>query len=82
MSRPEITGQTLAELSTNGPLVASVNETMTALKNGRAKTYELINSGQLESYLDGGARKILWSSIHNYIRRRLADEVDRRGRVA
>jgi hypothetical protein len=82
MSRPEVAGQKLAELNTTAPLVASVNETMATLKNGRAKTYELINSGQLESYLDGGARKILWSSIHDYIRRRLADEAERRGRSA
>jgi hypothetical protein len=50
--------------------------------DGLRPTYELINSGQLESYLDGGARKILWSSIHDYIRRRLADEAERRGRSA
>jgi hypothetical protein len=54
---------------------------MAALKNGRAKTYELINSGELESYLDGSSRKVLWSSIHAYIRRRLADEAARRDGV-
>jgi hypothetical protein len=39
MSRLEVAGQKLAELNTTAPLVASVNETMATLKNGRAKTY-------------------------------------------
>jgi hypothetical protein len=64
------------------PLVATVNETMAALKIGRAKTYELINSGQLKSYIEGTSRKILWSSIHDYIDRRLAAEAARRSRFA
>jgi hypothetical protein len=59
-------------------MVATVNETMAALKIGRAKTYELINSGQLQSYVEGASRKILWSSIHDYIERRLAEEAKRR----
>jgi hypothetical protein len=81
MAHPEIAGRDLAELKTTAPLVASVADTMAALKNGRAKTYELINSGELESYLDGSSRKVLWSSIHAYIRRRLADESARRDGV-
>ena len=65
------------------PIVASVNETMAALKIGRAKTYELINSGQLQSYVEGTSRKITWSSIHDYVERRLAEEAKRRdGRAA
>ena len=59
-------------------LVATVNETMAALKIGRAKTYELINSGQLQSYVEGTSRKITWSSIHDYVERRLAEEAKRR----
>jgi hypothetical protein len=65
-----------------GPLVASANETMLALKVGRAKLYELLNAGELESYLEGHSRKILWRSIHSYIERRLAAEATRRGRAA
>jgi hypothetical protein len=49
MPHPEVTGQ-----NTNGPFVATVNVTMAALKIGQAKTSELINSGELESYLGGG----------------------------
>jgi excisionase family DNA binding protein len=64
------------------PIVASVNETMTALKIGREKIYQLLNSGELESYRDGGSRKILWRSIETYVERRLAEEAKRRGSAA
>ncbi len=82
MQRYEVTDQKPVELKVRGPLVASVNESMAALQIGRARIYELINSSELESYLDGSARKILWSSIHSYIQRRLAAEAERRGRAA
>ncbi|MGY4370719.1 hypothetical protein ACVW1A_006784 [Bradyrhizobium sp. LB1.3] len=61
-------------------VVATVNETMTALKIGRAKIYELLNSGALESYLEGSSRKITWRSIDAYVLRRLEEEANRRGR--
>ncbi|OAF05821.1 hypothetical protein AYJ54_02735 [Bradyrhizobium centrolobii] len=64
------------------PIVASVNETMTMLKIGREKIYQLLNSGELESYREGGARKILWRSIEAYVERRLKQEAERRGRAA
>lgn len=59
-------------------LVATVNETMAALKVGRAKLYELLSSGELESYLEGSSRKITWRSIASYLERRLAAEEARR----
>lgn len=59
-------------------LVATVNETMAALKVGRAKLYELLNSGELESYLEGSSRKITWRSIAGYLERRLEEEEARR----
>jgi hypothetical protein len=61
-------------------VVATVNETMAALKIGRAKIYELLNSGALESYLEGSSRKITWRSIDVYVQRRLEEEAKRRGR--
>lgn len=72
----------MTESATNQPLVASPNQTMIALGIGRAKLYELINSEELESYVEGTARKILWNSIHALIKRRLAAEAARRGRAA
>jgi excisionase family DNA binding protein len=77
MARPEITGR-----DAGLPLVASPNQAMTALGIGRAKLYEKINAGELESYVDGGSRKILWDSIHAFIKRRLAEEAARRGKAA
>lgn len=59
-------------------LVATVQETMTVLKIGRAKTYELLNAGMLESYLEGSSRKITWRSIEAYVERRLHEEAVRR----
>lgn len=64
------------------PIVASVNETMAMLKIGREKIYQLLNSGDLESYREGGSRKILWRSIDRYVERRLAEEAERRGSAA
>ncbi|MCK1437069.1 DNA-binding protein [Bradyrhizobium sp. 15] len=61
-------------------VVASVKETMLALKIGRAKTYELLNSGELESYLEGSSRKVTWGSIDAYVKRRLEQEAERRNR--
>lgn len=69
-------------LSEGRPIVASVNETMVALKIGREKIYQLLNSGELESYREGGSRKILWRSIEAYVQRRLAEEAKRRGSAA
>jgi predicted DNA-binding transcriptional regulator AlpA len=64
------------------PIVASPNQAMTALGIGRAKLYEKINAGELESYVDGGSRKILWDSIRAFINRQLAVEAARRGNAA
>lgn len=61
-------------------LVASVKETMLALKIARAKTYELLNAGELESYLEGSSRKVTWRSIDAYVKRRLEEETERRKR--
>ncbi len=38
--------------------------------------YELLNAGELESFLDGRSRKITVASIYNYIARHLAPTVD------
>jgi hypothetical protein len=39
---------------------------------GHTRFYELIASGELESYLDGSSRKVTVASIRGYIARRLA----------
>lgn len=70
-----------SQLGPNGSLVASPNETMRYLGIGREKLYQLINGNELESYSEGGSRKILWPSIHAHVERRLAAEAARRGRA-
>jgi excisionase family DNA binding protein len=61
-----------AQLGPNGSLVATPNQAMTFLGNGRATLYQLLNDGELESYTEGKGRRITWPSIHAYVKRRLA----------
>jgi excisionase family DNA binding protein len=75
----------LTSLQTAGsdaPLVATPNQAMQKLQIARMKLYELLNSGELESYTEGKARRITVRSINAYVERRLAAEAARRGRVA
>jgi hypothetical protein len=81
MTRPQITGRDVGQLGPNGSLVASPNETMNFIGVSRAKLYELLNGNELESYVEGSSRKILWPSIHAYVQRRLAAEAARRNRT-
>jgi excisionase family DNA binding protein len=64
------------------PVVATPNQAIQRLHVSRATLYELINNGDLESYTEGRSRRILVQSMDRYIRRRLAEEAQRRGRVA
>jgi excisionase family DNA binding protein len=66
----------------DAPLVASPKQAMRAIQVSRKKLYELINTGELESYTEGKSRRITVKSINDYIERRLAAEAVRRGRAA
>lgn len=55
------------------PLVVRPNVAMRLLDCSRASLYELINNGEIESYLDGAARKITMRSIHARIERKLCE---------
>jgi excisionase family DNA binding protein len=66
----------------DGPLVASPNQAMQKLMVSRSTLYELLNSGELESYTQGRSRRITVRSIARYVERRLTAEAERRGRVA
>jgi hypothetical protein len=54
------------------PLVVSPNTAARILDEGRNRIYERIDSGELESYKDGWARKITMRSIKALIERKLA----------
>ena len=66
----------------DGPLVASPKQAMKRLQISRSTLYALLNTGDLESYTQGRSRRITVRSINSYVERRLADEAQRRGRVA
>jgi hypothetical protein len=53
-------------------LVVNPRRAMHMLDCGRTRLYDLIGNGELDSYLDGRARKITVESIHRHIERRLA----------
>jgi excisionase family DNA binding protein len=63
---PEITGR--ADLE---PLAVTPRQACFLLSVCNTHLYELIRSGELESYLDGRARRITMHSIHRRIKRLL-----------
>lgn len=50
-------------------VVATVNETMFALRIGLAKLYELLHSRALDSYREGASRKIGTASAESLLQR-------------
>jgi len=63
---PRITGDHLE------PLAVSPRQACTLLKIGVTRLYQLLRDDELESYLDGRARRITMDSIHRRITRLLA----------
>jgi len=53
-------------------LVVKPTRACQMLNCGRTQLYALIAAKELDSFLDGGARKITIASIHRYIERQLA----------
>jgi excisionase family DNA binding protein len=51
--------------------IVGVQAACYALGCGRDRLYELLSTGEIESYLDGKSRKIVVASIDRYITRRL-----------
>lgn len=54
-------------------IVVSPSRAKTMLYCGTTRLYELLSSGQLESFKDGKSRKITVASIHRYIDKLLAE---------
>jgi hypothetical protein len=54
-----------------GPLVVKPKIAWKMLACSNTRGYELLNAGELVSFLDGRSRKITVDSIHRYIARRL-----------
>ncbi|MFJ9693659.1 helix-turn-helix domain-containing protein [Kitasatospora sp. NPDC101183] len=55
-------------MTTIPPLVLEVPEVMEALRMSRSKVYDLIRSGTLASFKEGGSRRIPVTALHDYIR--------------
>jgi excisionase family DNA binding protein len=53
-------------------LVVKPREACRLLACGRTRLYQLITAREIDSFADGGARKITVASIHAYIERQLA----------
>jgi excisionase family DNA binding protein len=62
--------------------VLSVKETCERLSCSVPFVYDLVNSGEIESYNQGRYRKIIESSVAAYQQRQLAAERQRRKSVA
>jgi excisionase family DNA binding protein len=54
------------------PLVVKATRACQMLCCGRTHLYKLISEKELDSFLDGGSRKITVESIHRYVARQLA----------
>jgi hypothetical protein len=54
------------------PLVVRPRDAWRMLGCGNTRGYALLAAGELETFLDGRARKITVASIHSYIARKLA----------
>ncbi|MBL1258005.1 helix-turn-helix domain-containing protein [Methylocystis sp. Sn-Cys] len=57
------------KLRNASPLVVSPRDACVMLDIGPTKLWALINSGEVESYLDGSRRKIIVASIQRYVER-------------
>ena len=54
------------------PLLVRPREAWRMLGCGNTYGYKLLSAGELESFVDGKARKIIVASIYGYIERKLA----------
>ncbi|MGV7215904.1 helix-turn-helix domain-containing protein [Bradyrhizobium sp. UFLA05-112] len=55
----------------SGKLVCSPQEAMRAVNCRNTKFYELLNAGELQSYMDGSRRQIVVASLVAYVQRRV-----------
>ena len=55
------------------PLAVSTKEASRLLSLSMSRLYELLRNGELQSYEDGGNRRVVMTSIQEYVERRLAD---------
>lgn len=59
------------------PLVVSPRDARKAIGCGNTRFYELLNSGEVQSYTDGRSRKVIVASLRDYVTRQLEAEVSK-----
>jgi hypothetical protein len=69
--REILTGIDMTTPTLSEPLVVKPARACAMLSCGRTRLYELLAAKELDSFLDGGARKVTVASIHRYIERQL-----------
>jgi hypothetical protein len=55
------------------PLATSVKAGCRIINCGTTKMFELIKTGEIESYKDGKTRQLVVASLHDYVARRRAE---------
>jgi excisionase family DNA binding protein len=58
-------------------LVVSVNGAAAMLGSSRDRVYQLIRSRELDSYLDGTARRVTVASVQRYVDRKISGAFER-----
>jgi excisionase family DNA binding protein len=55
------------------PRVTDVDGGCKRAQVGKDRFYQLLHTGEIESYLDGGSRKVVLASVDAYIDRQIAE---------
>jgi hypothetical protein len=55
----------------HGKIVCSPEEGMRAINKRRTSFYEIVATGEIESYLDGSRRQIVVASLVAYVQKRI-----------
>ena len=67
----QITGRSK---DSEAPLVVKPARACQMLSCGRTRLYQLLAAKELDSFVDGGSRKVTVASIHRYIERQLVKQ--------
>jgi excisionase family DNA binding protein len=65
-------GSTAPSPASAQAIAVSPREAARLLSIGESRVYSLMRAGELRSYSDGRARRILLESVHDYVARQLA----------
>jgi excisionase family DNA binding protein len=72
MSTPTIVPHP-SRLPPQSPIAVPPRRAWEMLGLGQTTLFKLLKNGELESFREGSARRILVSSIHDYVRRRVEE---------